>query len=283
MTGHNLMATLALPAKGQRRRVLAMHFHHRGVMKDWQWRLLYWAALARFDSITYPSDFVRAEALALLPALASVARTVRNPLDLPPPPTRQARRKARQALGLPQGAWVIGNAGHLIQRKRFDVLLDVAARLIRQAPDCHVLIAGDGELRPRLEEQAHHLGIAERVTWTGWLRDMTDFYRALDLLLFNTDWDAYPTTPIEAMAHGLPVVASSLYGGLGEVIQRIEHGVLLDTHNTHALAQEALHCRHQAGRGPGRLARERVAELGAEAQTVGVVEQLLLGGQPGAC
>lgn len=283
MTGHNLMASLALPAKGRRRRVLAMHYPHRGVMRDWHWRLLYRVVMARFDSITYPSDFVREEALRLLPALGRIARTVRNPLDLPPVTTPMARRRARRDFGLPEGAWVIGNAGHLIQHKRFDVLLDVAARLIGEVPECRVLIAGDGELRSRLEAQTHRLGIAERVTWVGRIADMSKFYEALDLLLFNSDWDAYPTTPLEAMAHGVPVVASSLYGGLAEVITGREHGVLLDSHDADALAQAALECRAAKGSRPGRCARERVAELGAEASTVGLVEQLLSGGSGDAC
>lgn len=276
MTGHNAMAMLALAGHRARRRVLAMHFHHVGVKPRWQWRLIYSMALAKFDAITFPSDFVRQEAQSIHRGVARIARTVRNPIDLPRVVDASDRAAARSRLALPPGAMVIGNAGHLIARKRFDVFLDVAAQVSRRLDGCLFLIAGDGEQRGALDAQARHLGIGDRIVWTGQLADMSDFYSALDVLLFNSDWDAYPTTPIEAMSYGLPVVASSLYGGLNEAISERSHGILLKHHDTDALASAVIDCLVTGADRPGRGARDRIIELTAEEQTIGAVESLLL-------
>ncbi len=275
MTGHNLAAMLALDQAHGRRRVLAMHYHHIGVKPNWQWWLIYAVALARFDAITYPCDFARVEAINIHPGVSRIAWTVRNPMDLPRQPDCSARDGARARLGLPPNAMVIGNAGHLIARKRFDIFLDTAARIACRRPDCWFLIAGGGELLEALQRQSSRLGLARRVVWTGWLEDMTDFYSALDVLLFNSDWDAYPTTPLEAMSYGIPVVASSICGGLSEAIQGHEHGILLDRHDRDALAEAVLTCLGSAELRPGRQARARITELAAEARTIGCIEHLL--------
>ena len=59
-----------------------------------------------------------------------------------------------------------------------------------------------------LQKLSVSLGIAERVYWTGWLSDLAPFYAGIDVLLFNSDWDALGMTPVEAMSHCVPVVAS---------------------------------------------------------------------------
>ncbi|WP_172965223.1 glycosyltransferase [Candidatus Thiodictyon syntrophicum] len=278
MTGHNLIAMLALDRDPARRRVLAIHYHHLGVKPRWQWRLIYSMALARFDAITFPSDFVCTEAQAIQSGIARIAHTVRNPIDLPPLPDARDKMIARAHFRLPPGAVVIGNAGHLIARKRFDVFLDVAARVSATRDGCYFLIAGDGELRGTLEAQASRLGIGQQVVWAGRLPDLASFYSALDVLLFNSDQDALGMTPLEAMSYGVPVVASSLYGGLKEVIRERAHGILLDRHDTDALAAAVIECLRTGPDRPGHLARARVSELTPQAHTVGAIESLLSGG-----
>jgi glycosyltransferase involved in cell wall biosynthesis len=275
MTGHNLAAMLSLDRTHGRRRLLAMHYHHAGVKPDWQWRLIYAIALMKFNAISFPSDFARTEAVGIHRGVSRIASTIRNPVPLPRLPGSAARQTARQRLGLPAHARVIGNAGHLIARKRFDVFLEVSARVLGKRDDCWFLIAGDGELRRTLEQRAERLGIAGRVRWTGWLPDLSDFYCALDVLLFNSDWDAYPTTPLEAMSYAIPVVASSIRGGLSEAIRERDHGVLLARHDCDALAAAVLDALGPAAKRPGRLARARVAALCASELTVGKVESLL--------
>ena len=193
-----------------------------------------------FDAVTFPSNFIRDEAIALWRALGPISHTVRNPLVLPTPTTASARAEARRGLGLSPDALVVGNAGWLIPRKRFDVFLQTAAVIRKSIPDIAILVAGDGPESDNLKKLAANLGLAESIHWLGWQRDLAPFYQALNVLVFNADWDAFPTTPLEAMAHGVPIVASVLHGGLKEVIDSQEYGFLIDEHNAESLASAAV-------------------------------------------
>jgi glycosyltransferase involved in cell wall biosynthesis len=84
------------------------------------------------------------------------------------------------------------------------------------------------------------MGLEKRVKWLGWQSNMTPFYLSLDVLLFNSDWDALGRTPLEAGMYEVPTVASVLHGGLGEVIQSEEVGFLLDKHDEDWLAEKTL-------------------------------------------
>jgi glycosyltransferase involved in cell wall biosynthesis len=239
MTGGNLLAMLALGRLARGNRLLAMHFHH-SVRPDWQWQVFYRLARPRFSAISYPSDFVRSEAEAIAPWLKSLTRTIRNPLAAPKAASTAERAAARRQLGLPLDAPLVGNAGWLVPRKRFDVFLQVAALVASARPDVRFVIAGNGSEEENLKALARRLGIADRVVWLGWVGDMRPFYLSLDLLLFNSDWDAWGNTPVEAMTHGLPVVASVLHGGLGEIIGDDSVGRLFGTHDIEGMAAAVL-------------------------------------------
>lgn len=240
LTGHSLPALMAIAGFCRGRRLLAIHFHHTGVKRRWFWRLYYASVHRMVNAVTFPSDFVRHEALRIYPPLASRAHTVRNPIPAVAPITSAERALARSRFGLPATSPIIGNAGWLIQRKRFDVFLHIAAAILEQQPDAHFLIAGDGPERDQLDSLASDLGIAHALVWAGWLDDMRSFYAALDVLLFNSDWDAMGLTPIEAIVHGIPAVCSVLHGGLSEVLRPGVDATLLDRHDVPALAQAAL-------------------------------------------
>jgi glycosyltransferase involved in cell wall biosynthesis len=238
MTGPNLSAMVALGRHQGEPRMLAVHFHHTGVKPRWQWRAIYRLAVSRFRVITFPSDFIRREAEEIYPPVAAISRTLRNPVAVPPLPSPEQRLAARERLGIPRDVPVIGNAGWLIPRKRFDIFLRVAARVAASIPEAVFLIAGDGPERQPLQRLAQELGIEHRVRWMGWQTDLTDSYLAIDVLLFNSDWDAFPTTPLEAMSYAIPVVASVIHGGLGEVISSPADGFLLGRHDVPALAAQ---------------------------------------------
>lgn len=262
MTGHNLAASLALAGRtAARRRLLALHYHHTGVKPPWQWRLIYGVAVRRFQALTFPTDFIRREAEAICPAVAPLAHTVRDAMAMPEPVEPPARAAARAALGLPDAAPVIGNAGWLIARKRFDVFLRTAARIADEVPTALFVIAGDGPERAALTALAEDLGIADRVRWLGWQSDLSEFYAAIDVLLFNSDWDALGRTPLEAVGHGVPVVASVVNGGLGELLDRPDEIPVHDRHDDAALAAEVLALLRdpEAARGRALAARRRVA------------------------
>ena len=277
MTGHNAMAMLAMDRPAREHRVLTMHFHHAGVMPRRNWKIIYRLALRRFGAVTFITDFIRREAEAILPELAPISHTLPYAFDVPPLATPEQREAARRDLELPKDVPLVGNAGWLIERKRFDVFLKVAARVSVEHPEARFVIAGDGPARPALERLASELKIADRVIWLGWQRQLEQFFHALDILLFNSDGDALGRTPLEALSYGVPIVASVLYGGLGEVIDRNDYGFLLDTHDLDGLADRVsallsnpgLACRM------AHAGRNRVGEVGSPEMHAARLKQIL--------
>jgi glycosyltransferase involved in cell wall biosynthesis len=238
MTGHNLVASIALGGLCRERRLLAVHFHHTGVKPAAHWRLIYRIAYKQFRAITFPADFIRREAELLYPPIAEISHTIRDPLEIPALPDEEARRAARVAFGIPEGVPVIGNAGWLIPRKRFDVFLKTASRILESSPDAVFLIAGDGPERENLVRLADSLGLTARIQWLGWQENLTQFYLALDVLLFNSEWDTLPLTPLEAISLGVPVVASAAHAGLSEILDREEYAFVASKHDVDWLADK---------------------------------------------
>lgn len=237
MIGHNLMGELALGRLWKKHRALSIHYHHRGVKSPIIWKLIYYIAVNKFRSIIFVSDYIKQEALQIVPFLSKKELFVSTQVETHPPFTHKERLEARIALKIPVDTLVVGNAGWLIERKRWDVYLQVAAKVIKQEPTVRFIIAGDGPLREDLKKMALDLGVANNIIWLGWQSDLLPFYRSIDILLFNSDWDAQARTPLESMSYGIPVVASVLEGGTKEMITDPSMGILFDDHNVDSLAE----------------------------------------------
>jgi len=126
--------------------------------------------------------------------------------------------------------------GRLISLKRVDKILEAVARI----PELGLVVIGDGPERPRLEQQAVSLGISERVYFAG-QRSHEETLRLMascDFLVLNSIHEGLPHVVLEAMALGLPVVATAV-GGTPEVVKDGETGVLVEV-KTNKLEVELL-------------------------------------------
>lgn len=133
-------------------------------------------------------------------------------------PGAGARDSAREKLGLPREAFVVAGVGRLHPQKNFALFLDVATEaLARSKITLHFIIAGTGPEEAMLRERAKSLGIADRVTFAGFVADMRAIYMAADALLLTSLYEGLPLTVLEAMATGVPVIASRL-DGIGEIL-----------------------------------------------------------------
>ncbi|MCE0497067.1 MAG: glycosyltransferase family 4 protein [Methylacidiphilales bacterium] len=264
MSGHNLMAFAAMGRLCKGKRALFIHYHHRNVKPDWAWRIIYRLAAKRFRAIIFASSFIRDEAVDIVPALAGLSRVIYYPFPLPELPTDKTRMAARQSLGIASDALVIGNAGWLIPRKRWDIFIDVAGKVASRVPQARFLIAGDGPQREAMEARASAQGIQNRIHWLGWQKDLTDFFHSLDVMLFNSDWDAMGRTPLEAMAYGIPTVASVTHGGLREILDDSRYAFFSPTHNVVQLADAVVRLLNdrEAARVLGLAGRGRIKEVG---------------------
>lgn len=263
MVGHNLMAMLAAGSKWRGRQILCMHFHHTGVKRTWSWRLIYGLAAHRFRAIVFPSEFIFDEACRIAPFIRQKGSVVANPIVMPRVSTEHDMQAARFRLGLKPSDKIVGNAGWLISRKRWDVFLNVAAEVARQVPNAQFVIAGDGPDRGELERQTEQLGLNGRVRWLGWQKDLADFYLALDVMLFNSDFDAMGRTPLEAMSYGVPLVGSVVNCGLPEVIDCDDVGILLRNHDIPTLSAHVIRLLRdqESARALGQRGRARVEEI----------------------
>jgi glycosyltransferase involved in cell wall biosynthesis len=262
MIGHNLMAELSLGRLWKGRRIISIHYHHGGVKPQLVWKLIYWVAYRRFRTFFFVSDYIKEEALKAAPFLKRRSLIVSTQVKTHSPFTQNERREARADFKIPPDVLLVGNAGWLIERKRWDVFLKVASKVVHHDHTVRFVIAGDGPLRDELHKLAHELRVSENIIWLGWQSDLLPFYRSIDVLLFNSDWDAQARTPLEAMSYGIPVVASLLEGGSREIIAESSMGILLGAHDIDKMAEEILkmvrdpNCRIKMGN----AGRQRVLE-----------------------
>jgi glycosyltransferase involved in cell wall biosynthesis len=113
---------------------------------------------------------------------------------------------ARKRFGLPAGRTIIGTLGRITREKNHLGLVEAAAKI----EGAHVAIAGDGPLRGDVESLAGRLGVP--LTVTGWLDadGAAEFLNAPDVFCFPSLWEGFALAPIEALAAGLPIVASDI-------------------------------------------------------------------------
>jgi len=102
--------------------------------------------------------------------------------------------------------------------------------------DVRFVIAGDGELRPALEELVRARRLDGRFHFAGHVSDPAPLYALFDIVAFPSLWEGLPYALLESMAAGKPVVGTSV-GGLGEVIEREHTGVVVPPHDAPALAE----------------------------------------------
>lgn len=145
------------------------------------------------------------------------------------------RVRARQDLHLAADADVICTVGRLTAIKQHRLFLETVAQIAKQRPAVVALIAGDGELRSELEAYAEELGIAARVRFLGWRRDLVTIYAACDVFLLTSRNEGTPVALIEAMASGTPGVSTDV-GGVKDVIVSEEAGARVGEHQAEALA-----------------------------------------------
>lgn len=127
------------------------------------------------------------------------------------------RAQARRALSVPDDADVVCTVGRLTAIKQHRLFIDAVAAAARSRPQLIALIAGDGELRPDLERYAGERGVADRVRFLGWRKDLAAIYAATDVFLLTSRNEGTPVALIEAMASGVPGVSTDV-GGVKDVI-----------------------------------------------------------------
>jgi glycosyltransferase involved in cell wall biosynthesis len=163
---------------------------------------------ARTHVVVNVSRAQEIEGLALDLFTSRQSRVIRNGVDVVALGARALdRRDARVALGLDQSALVIGSVARFDEVKRLDVLLAAAAAM----PESSVVaLIGHGPDEPRLRRLTRDLGLARRVTFAGEIPEAAALFTAFDVFVAPSRKEGLPLAVLEAMALGLPVVASDI-------------------------------------------------------------------------
>jgi glycosyltransferase involved in cell wall biosynthesis len=254
---HLARADLLAAAAGLRQQQLTVISTVHGIYRErWFGRAAQpWLRLAykRADAVICVSYAVRTWLVNELGVDANRTHVVRHGVDASAfaPAKPQGPRQERQ---------VIGAAGRLDPIKGFQHLLEAFALLAPGFPKLQLRIAGyDAGYGPALRALAQRAGVAKSVEFVGFQPDMPEFLRSLDIFVMPSLSEGLGQTALEAMATGLPVVASSV-PALAEIIAPGQTGILVPPANPQALAdgiRQLLASPAQAA-AIGRRARDRV-------------------------
>ena len=171
-------------------------------------------------------------------------------------PSLERRRALRATLGIPADAFVVGTLANLNPQKGLEDFVGAAARIHAAVPDTWFVVAGaryptHGAYADRVVEAARQTGIpADRFLFPGEAREPEAFYPALDLFLLSSRSEGAPTTVIEAMACGLPVVTTDV-GAVRELVVEGITGLVVPAGDAAAMADAVL----ELARDPDRRAR----------------------------
>jgi glycosyltransferase involved in cell wall biosynthesis len=155
-----------------------------------------------------------------------------NGIQIPDPEHLPLKRKARAELELPPDQVLVGTVARLDPVKRLDVLLHALESL----PQVYTVIVGEGPERAGLLTLSEQLGLTSRVRFAGQQEDIWPWLTASDIFALSSDWEGMSNALLEAMAAGLPVVATAI-GGNPDVVMDEVTGLLVPPRDPTSLAE----------------------------------------------
>jgi len=170
---------------------------------------------------------------------------------------------AKTRIGLPdKKVFVYGTVGRLVETKGQSILLQAFAQISEECPQSWLVLAGGGRLESELRRLAAELGIQESVIFLGHRHDILEVLKAYDVFVLPSVAEGLPGALLEAMATGLPVIASRV-GGVPEILNIPELGTMVSPRSVDDLASamKALYKTPDEKRDEiGKALRERVLE-----------------------
>ena len=193
-----------------------------------------------YERVICVSEDLRAECLrwGVRPERCVV---IENAIDLEEYRRQVSPQEAKRRLGLDEEALVVGNVGRLSPEKGLVELIEAVAQLQRppalgqpEAPAArpefrpvHLVLVGDGPQRQELEHLARQYGLADRVHFAGYQADPRPWYEAMDVFVSNSLREGLPNVLLEAMALGVPVLATRI-AGVSRLVEPGVNGLLVE-------------------------------------------------------
>jgi glycosyltransferase involved in cell wall biosynthesis len=218
-------------------RVLTLQIESRLPKRDLYHRFVY----ARLDRLLTITERMKGFANEALPVKPDRVHTLHYGIDAVGfRSAAEARHSVREAWGISGDALLIGLVGRLEESKGQDVLLRSFASLHHDFPDARLLFAGEPPPEKegydlKLKYYTGELGISDRVHFAGFHQNIADVYAALDICVLASREEAFGLVLLEAMASGLPLIATNA-GGVPEIVQDGISGLLVPPGDVGALS-----------------------------------------------
>jgi glycosyltransferase involved in cell wall biosynthesis len=135
--------------------------------------------------------------------------------------------------------FTIGSAGRFFPIKDYPFFVEVAAEVNRYAKDIRFELAGEGPALEDINDRIQRYGLQDVFRLKGFVEDISVFYTGLDLYINTSIHEGFPMSVLEAMSHGLPVVAAK-EGGIKDIVEDGVHGFMIEGRDPKRFAQKCL-------------------------------------------
>lgn len=149
-----------------------------------------------------------------------------------------------------EGPYILA-LGRMVYQKGFDLLIDVFAEVLREAPELHLLLGGEGVMRKEYEARARELGITDRIKFLGLVQGSLKvaYMKGAEFFVCPSRFEPFGIVVLEALASGVPVIANRV-GGIVDIVEDGIQGVLVHSDNKKEFAREIVRMhRDKVGRG----------------------------------
>ena len=146
------------------------------------------------------------------------------------------KTKLKKEIGLPGDSFVVGTVGRLVPVKGPEFLIKASQTIIPAHPNTYFLFAGDGPLKKDLQKKAKEAGEEKNIVFLGWRDDIAHILSVFDVFCLPSLNEGMGRVLVEAMAHGIPIVASEV-GGIPDLITPGKNGFLVPPKNPEELAK----------------------------------------------
>lgn len=170
----------------------------------------------------------------------------------------------RQSLNIPLDVPLVGTVARLSPQKAPLDFIQTCATIAQQNSDVWFVLVGDGPLRPDVEAKVVELGLADRLVLTGLRRDVPELMAMFDIFVLTSLWEGLPRVLPQAMATGLPIVATAV-DGTAEAVIHGENGYLVPPNQPDELANYVLRllCNSELAQQMGQAGRTQAVQFGA--------------------
>lgn len=227
---YGYFSTIGLPVK----RVATCHNWIGDSLKMKIYAVLDKYFLKQFNYVVAVSDDVQGKIKAAgIQTLKT--KKIDNGIDICAFKKNESLTTLKNDIGIPEDSVVIGCVGRISEEKGHRFLLSVVADIVELYPKVHFVFVGDGVLRESLEKEYN----SSHIIFTGLREDVCDLYQCMDIFVLPSLTEGLPMVLLEAMASGLPVVATRV-GAIPTVVQDGKSGLIVSTGNAIEIKQAIL-------------------------------------------